>query len=180
LGDGSRWPSVAQVKGIAPVLPVKERQTMIAGNSKKTEAWPQYVVVVGCGRTGSLLASLLSEVGSSVVVIDSNEKALELLAPEFSGFRIVGDAVEMEVLQAAKTRQADCLLATTGDDNVNLMVAQVARTVFGVPKVLARVSEPRREAVFREFGIETISPTKLTGEAFLAALRERREDGSCG
>jgi trk system potassium uptake protein TrkA len=49
-----------------------------------------------------------------------------------------------------------------------------------VPKVLARVFDPRREAVYHEFGIETISPTKLTGDAFLAAVREQREDASCG
>jgi trk system potassium uptake protein TrkA len=137
------------------------------------------VVVVGCGRLGALLASLLSQAGSSVVVIDRNETAFELLAPEFSGFRITGDAVEMEVLQAAKVRQAGCLLAVTEDDNVNLMVAQVAHEVFKVPRVLARIFDPRREAIYREFGIETISPTKLTAEAFLAAVRERREDPSC-
>jgi trk system potassium uptake protein TrkA len=152
---------------------------MFAKNEKPPKIWPQYVVIVGCGRLGSLLAGLLSNAGSSVVVIDCKERAFDLLTPEFSGFRIVGDAVEMEVLEAAKTGKADCLLATTEDDNVNLMVAQVARTVFEVPKVLARVFDPRREPVYREFGIETISPTKLTGEAFLAAVREQREDASC-
>lgn len=148
--------------------------------SKQTEkVWPQYVVVVGCGRLGSLLASLLSQAGSSVVVIDREEEAFELLAPEFSGFRITGDAVEMEVLQAAKVHKAGCLLAVTEDDNVNLMVAQVAHEIFAVPKVLARVFDPRREPVYREFGIETVSPTKLTAEVFLAALQERREDDPC-
>jgi trk system potassium uptake protein TrkA len=86
-------------------------------NVKKADKiWPQYVVVVGCGRLGSLLANQLSQVGSSVVVIDRDETALEMLAPEFSGFRITGDAVEMEVLQAAKVHKAGCLLAVTEDD----------------------------------------------------------------
>ena len=141
--------------------------------------WPQYVVVVGCGRLGSLLAGLLSQAGSSVVVIDRNEVAFELLSPEFSGFRITGDAVEMEVLKVAKAHKAGCLLAVTEDDNVNLMVAQVAHEVFKVPRVMARVFDPRREQVYREFGIETISPTKLTANAFLAAVQERREDERC-
>ena len=141
--------------------------------------WPQYVVVVGCGRLGSLLAGLLSQAGSSVVVIDRNEAAFELLSPEFSGFRITGDAVEMEVLKVAKAHKAGCLLAVTEDDNVNLMVAQVAHEVFNVPRVMARVFDPRREQVYREFGIETISPTKLTANAFLAAVQERREDERC-
>jgi trk system potassium uptake protein TrkA len=146
---------------------------------KNHDGWPQYVVIVGCGRLGSLLAGLLSEVGSSVVVIDLNEAAFDLLTAEFSGFRIVGDAVEIEVLRAAKTHKADCLLATTEEDNVNLMVAQVARKVFNVPKVLARVFDPRREPVYREFDIEAISPTKLMADAFLASLGKKREAEPC-
>ena len=143
------------------------------------KVWPQYVVVVGCGRLGALLAGRLSQAGSSVVVIGRKETAFEQLSPEFSGFRITGDAVEMEVLQAAKVHKAGCLLAVTEDDNVNLMVAQVAHEFFAVPKVLARVFDPRREPVYLEFGIETISPTKLTAAAFLSAVEERREGDSC-
>jgi trk system potassium uptake protein TrkA len=146
---------------------------------KKQEGWPQYVVIVGCGRLGSMLAGLLSEAGCSVVVIDINESAFDLLTAEFSGFRIVGDAVEIEILRAAKTDRADCLLATTEEDNVNLMVAQVARKIFNVPKVLARVFDPRREGIYREFDIETVSPTNLMAEAFLASLQNRREGQSC-
>jgi trk system potassium uptake protein TrkA len=146
---------------------------------KMQDKWPQYVVIVGCGRLGSMLAGQLSEVGCSVVVIDINESAFDLLTAEFSGFRIAGDAVEIEVLRAAKTDKADCLLATTEEDNVNLMVAQVARKVFNVPKVLARVFDPRREQVYREFDIETVSPTNLMAEAFLASLAKGQEDQSC-
>lgn len=146
---------------------------------EKMVVWPQYVVVVGCGRLGALLAGLLSEAGSRVVVIDRNESAFAALSAEFSGFRITGDAVEMEVLRAAKLHQADCLLATSEQDNVNLMVAQVARHVFGVSRVLARVYDPQKETVYREFNIETISPTKLMAETFLAVLRQRKDD-PCG
>ena len=146
---------------------------------KKRAGWPQYVVIVGCGRLGSLLAGQLSNAGSSVVVIDLNESAFDLLPAEFSGFRIVGDAVEIEVLRAAKVHKADCLLATTEEDNVNLMVAQVARKMFNVSKVLARVFDPRREKVYREFGIETISPTNLMADAFLASLEINQESDQC-
>ncbi|NIV40454.1 MAG: TrkA family potassium uptake protein [Anaerolineae bacterium] len=131
----------------------------------------RYVVVVGCGRLGSLLANRLSSLGSSVVVIDRKEAAFENLSTEFSGFRVTGDAAELAVLRQARTEKAGCLLAITSHDNVNLMVAQVAQTVFNVPQVMARVNDPSREAVYREFGIETICPTNLTAAAFLAALR---------
>jgi trk system potassium uptake protein TrkA len=130
----------------------------------------QYVIIVGCGRLGSLLANRLSSLGSSVVVIDREQTAFDNLSTEFSGFRVVGDAAELDVLRQARIEKAGCLLAITGYDNLNLMVAQVAQTVFDVPKVIARVNDPSREAMYSEFGIETISPTNLSVAAFLSAL----------
>ena len=135
----------------------------------------RYVIVVGCGRLGSLLANRLSSLGSSVVVIDRKESAFENLSTEFSGFRVTGDAAELAVLHQARIDKAQCLLAITSYDNVNLMVAQVAQAVFSVPQVMARVNDPSREAVYREFGIETICPTNLTAAAFLGALRHTGE-----
>ena len=130
----------------------------------------QYVVVVGCGRLGSMLANQLSSLGSSVVVIDRDEAAFKNLSTEFSGFQVMGDAVEMSVLYRAKIEKADCLLAVTRHDNVNLMVAQVAKAIFGVPKVMARVFDPEREEVYSQFGVETICPTKLSADVFLNTL----------
>ena len=135
----------------------------------------QYVIIVGCGRLGSLLANRLSSLGSSVVAIDRDEAAFENLSTEFSGFRVTGDAAELAVLRLARIDRAGAVLAITSFDNVNLMVAQVAQKVFGVPQVLARVNDPSREAVYREFGIETICPTTLSATAFLSALQEPAE-----
>jgi trk system potassium uptake protein TrkA len=131
----------------------------------------RYVVIVGCGRLGSILANRLSRQGSSVVVVDRDVAAFQNLSTEFSGFQVTGDAAELAVLRQAKIEEADCLLAVTRHDNVNLMVAQVARTIFGVSKVIARVFDPSREAVYRRFEIETICPTLLSAEAFVAALQ---------
>jgi len=140
----------------------------------------QYIVVVGCGRLGSMLANQLSTLGSNVVVIDRDEAAFKNLSIEFSGFQVLGDAVELSVLRRAKIDKADCFLAVTRHDNVNVMVAQVAKTVYGVPKVMARVFDPQREQVYRQFGIETICPTKLSADVFLSALQERwGADESC-
>jgi len=104
------------------------------------------------------------------VVIDEHEVAFDKLSNEFSGFRIIGDAIEMRVLREARLEQADYLFAVTRNDNINLMVAQVGLKVFNVPRVIARVYDPAREALYREFGIETISPTKLTAEAVQVVL----------
>jgi trk system potassium uptake protein TrkA len=132
----------------------------------------QYTIVVGCGRLGSILANQLSRLGNNVVVVDRDGSAFENLSTEFSGFRVTGEAAELAVLRRAGIEKADCLLATTRHDNVNLMVAQVARTVFGVSRVIARVSDPSRQAVYDQFGIDTVCPTLLSANAFLAALRQ--------
>jgi trk system potassium uptake protein TrkA len=124
-----------------------------------------------------MLANQLSSQGSSVVVIDEDETAFQHLSTRFSGFQAVGNAAELAVLRRAKIEQADCLLAVTRHDNVNLMVAQVAKTVFQVAKVVARVYDPSREEVYRRFGIDTICPVSLTAEAFLGMLRRESEGG---
>ncbi|MEM8502303.1 MAG: TrkA family potassium uptake protein [Cyanobacteria bacterium P01_D01_bin.1] len=133
----------------------------------------QYIVIVGCGRLGSMLAGQLSSQGHSVVVIDQKEKTFGNLPSEFSGFNIVGDAAELATLRQAKVDKADCLLAVTSEDNINLMVAQIARTIFEIPTVLARVFDPAREAIYQELEIDTISPTQLSADRFLQKLEER-------
>jgi len=125
------------------------------------------VVIVGCGRLGALLAGELSREGARVVVVDRLESSFSLLDAGFSGFRVTGDAVEERVLRQADLKRADCLMATTEKDTVNLMVAQVAKTVFAVPRVLARVYDPAREEMYRTLGVETISPTRLSAGEFL-------------
>ena len=144
---------------------------LLGGNAKDS----QYIIVIGCGRLGSLLASGLSAQGHSVVIIDQDESAFDALSAEFSGFQIVGDAVELATLCKAKADKADCLLAVTREDNVNLMVAQIGNITFEVPTVLARVFDPARETMYKEFEIETISPTQLSADVFLQTLASRFE-----
>ena len=132
----------------------------------------RYVVVVGCGRLGSRLANQLSSDGHAVVVIDRDPATFGDLSPEYSGFRLEGDATELASLRDANVQDADVLIATTHEDNVNLMVAQVARTVFGVGHVLARVFDPKRVDVYAHLGIDTICPTTVAAERFLDALAQ--------
>ncbi|MDJ0737748.1 MAG: TrkA family potassium uptake protein [Nostocaceae cyanobacterium] len=137
----------------------------------------QYIVVVGCGHLGSILASRLSSQGHRVVVIDHDESTFSGLSGEFSGFKISGDAAELSVLRQAQTNRANCLLAVTGEDNLNLMVAQVAKIIFQVQTVLARVREPGREAIYQDLGIATISPIELSATAFLQVLQSQLGGG---
>ena len=136
-----------------------------------------YVVIVGCGRLGSYLANALSGKGHGVVAIDIDDRAFANLSAAYSGFRAEGDATEMAVLREAKMDKADLVIATTHEDNVNLMVAQVARKAFSVPRVLARVFDPRREAVYRRLGIETICPTSVAADLFLRSVGSQAREG---
>jgi trk system potassium uptake protein TrkA len=131
-----------------------------------------FISIVGCGRLGSHLANQLSRAGHSVVTIDNNESAFEALSAEYSGSRLEGDVTEFAVLKQAKMDKADVVIAATSEDNINLMVAQVAKKIFRVPRVMARLFEPRREEIYRTLGIDTICPTSIAVNVFLQSLTE--------
>ena len=124
------------------------------------------VIIVGCGRLGSTLANDLSADGHHVTVIDTSESSFTKLSSAFSGFKVVGDATELQTLKDANVREVDYLFAATTEDNTNLMVAQVAKEIFDIPLVIARVYDPQQEVVYADFGIETVSPTRLSASAF--------------
>lgn len=137
----------------------------------------EYIIIAGCGRLGIHLANQLSREGHSIVAIDTTDAKFRNLSSEFSGFRIEGDAAELAVLKQAKTQEADKFIAVTRDDNVNLAIAQIAKTVFQVPFVVARVNDPQREAIFRDFGIHTVCPLLLAHEDLLRQFTARTGQG---
>lgn len=138
-----------------------------------------YVVIVGCGRLGSHLANLLSRDGHRVIVVDRERSAFSRLTAEsFSGYRVEGDASEAWVLEEAGLRRAELVITATHDDNLNLMVALVARRVHGVEHVMARVYDMRREPLYRELGLETVCPTLISGEAFFRLVYRAIDSGS--
>jgi len=128
------------------------------------------VVIVGCGRMGAMMANSLSRRGESVIIIDTDDKAFRYLTTDFGGFQLVGDATEIEVLKQAKVDQADLILVLTGDDNINLAVAQIGRRIFSVSHTIARVFDPQRETIFQQLGITTICPTKLASDFLLQEI----------
>lgn len=130
-----------------------------------------FVCIVGCGRLGAYIANRLSANGHSVVAIDSDADGFDALSGEYSGFRVEGDATEIETLRSAKIDQADMVIAATTSDNVNILVAQIASKLFGVPRVMARVFNIEREEVYGSLGIETFSPTQVAGDLFLQAMQ---------
>lgn len=116
------------------------------------------IVVVGCGRLGSGLARLLSMQGHAVTVVDSDPLAFERLGPAFKGKTVVGIGFDREVLIQAGIERADCLAAVTASDDANVVIARLATQVFHVPRVVARLYDPRKAEIYQRLGLQTISP----------------------
>lgn len=130
------------------------------------------ILVIGCGKVGSRLASMLSREGYDVSVVDRDETSFLLLDDDYSGLTTAGVPIDQDVLKRAGIESCDAVAAVSQDDNVNIMVSQLAREIFKVPKVLARIFDTNREDVFSHFGLHTICPTNLTVEAAKTAIIE--------
>src|SRR3989338_4838433 len=107
-----------------------------------------YIVIMGCGRVGSELAKLLAEENNNVVVIDRNSNSFRRLGSSFNGVTIVGNGLETDLLKEAGIEKSDAFAAVTNGDNTNIMAAQIARKMFKVPKVIARVYDPQRAQIY--------------------------------
>ena len=129
------------------------------------------IVVVGCGRVGSQLATMLSVEGHNVVVIDRDEDAFRRLGGTFNGVTITGLGFDEEVLEEAGIRQADALAATTDLDNTNLMTAEVARKIFGVPHAVARLYNPVRERTYQQLDLDYVCGTALVAENLMEKIK---------
>ncbi len=129
------------------------------------------VVVVGCGRVGSQLATLLSVEGHNVVVIDKNPESFRRLGTAFNGVTLTGLGFDEDVLEEAGIRDADAFAAVTDLDNTNLMAAEVARKLFSVPHVVARLYNPVRERTYQQLGLDYVCGTTLVAEVLLDKIR---------
>ncbi|MFH2068380.1 MAG: NAD-binding protein [Candidatus Omnitrophota bacterium] len=124
-----------------------------------------YIIVVGCSRVGVTIAQLLESEGHNVVVVDRSRENLKELGRSFSGITIVGNGFAPEVLKEAGIGRADVLLAVTDSDNANIVCAQVARKLFNLEKVFARIYDPARAATYQKMGVDIISETQLVVDA---------------
>jgi len=132
-------------------------------------------IIVGCGRVGSMVAQSLAEKGWQVAVIDRNPDAFRRLPEDFPGKKIVGIGIDLEALKEAGIEEADVLLALTNGDNTNAMVAQMARDIFKVPFILARINDPLRADTYLELGIPTVCQTTILANIILERLPKEGE-----
>ena len=123
-------------------------------------------IVIGCGRLGAIIASALSSRGIDVVIIDKSKDSFGRLPTSFTGFTIEADASDTHVLDNADIRKAGTVIVATGDDNINIMVSQIAKVIYETPNVITRLYDTEKEALLTGSGIGVIYPVKLEIEAF--------------
>ncbi len=137
-----------------------------------------YVIIAGCRKVGSSLALDLAQENHDVVVIDPDPARLSTLGTGFNGVTIVGLPIDEDVLRSAGVEQADALAAVTDDDNMNIMVSQVAREIFRVPIVVTRLYDPQREVIMGSMGLNTVCPTTLAVREIKSRLLKQDTLGS--
>ena len=117
-------------------------------------------IVIGCGRMGSGLAEALARRSFQITVVDADAAAFERLGADFPVKRVVGVGFDRDVLLEAGIERADALAAVTASDDVNIVTARVARHIFHVPRVVARVNDPRNEWLFTDaWGVDVAVST---------------------
>lgn len=127
-------------------------------------------VIMGCGRVGAELATLLDREGQEVVILDIDPDAFGQLPDGFKGSCVVGNGIDQDVLRRIGLAEADAFVAVTPGDNRNVMACQIAKHIFGVPRVVCRIFDPIRQELYRNLGMETISPTKEVAQLLKQAL----------
>lgn len=135
------------------------------------------VIILGCGRVGSTLATMLDAEGHDVTILDLNSDQFRRLGSDFKGTAMVGTGIDEDVLRRAGIEQADAFIAVTNGDNTNIMSSQIARVVFKVPKVITRIYDPVRQDTYRGLGLETICPTILGAQTIKNALEGKQAPG---
>ena len=125
------------------------------------------VVVMGCGRVGARIATVLDHNGHDVSVIDTDARAFRRLSKDFKGDTVIGTGIDEDVLRGAGIERATAFVAVTNGDNRNIMAAQVARLIFDVPEVVCRIYDPVREDTYRRLGLTTVCPTTTVSALIL-------------
>ena len=128
------------------------------------------IMIIGCGRQGTELAKTLCQNESEITVVDNDPTAFERLGPLFGGQIICGDGLDRDVLVKGDIERADGLAALTASDDINIVVARLARQVFKVPRVVARVHDPLKAGIYRRLGVQTVTPVALGTQRFAELL----------
>ena len=126
---------------------------------------------MGCGRVGAMVSTALWEEGHTVAVLDTNAESFRRLPPELQGQATVGDGMLEDDLRRAGVVGMDVFIAVAARDTANALAAQMAKHIFRVHKVVCRLDDPQRYAMYTKLGLEAVSPTQLVSDLILEAVR---------
>ncbi|MEU3629754.1 MULTISPECIES: potassium channel family protein [Streptomyces] len=129
-----------------------------------------HIVIMGCGRVGAELAQALERQGHTVAVVDQDPTAFRRLGSGFGGRRVTGIGFDQDTLREAGIEEAGAFAAVSSGDNSNIIAARVAREMFGVEHVAARIYDPRRAEVYQRLGIPTVATVRWTADQMLRRL----------
>ncbi|OPF75386.1 potassium transporter TrkA [Streptomyces antioxidans] len=129
-----------------------------------------HIVIMGCGRVGAALAQTLEQQGHTVAVVDQDPTAFRRLGAGFGGRRVTGVGFDQDTLREAGIEEAGAFAAVSSGDNSNIIAARVAREMFGVENVAARIYDPRRAEVYQRLGIPTVATVRWTADQMLRRL----------
>lgn len=138
------------------------------------------IVILGCGRVGAMLATMMDTAGHKVSIIDYSSESFRRLDPKFGGETVIGNGIDEDVLIRAGIKEADAFAAVTNGDNRNIMASQVAKEIFNIKKVVCRIYDPIRQSTYTELGLETISPTVIGAQMLFDALLDGKQHTNKG
>lgn len=124
------------------------------------------IIVIGSGRLGANIASMLYRQGSDVVLIDKNKKAFNKLLNSFGGYEIVGDATDVDLLESVYVKQAKEVIIVTGNDNLNLYLAHICYYIYDVPSIYIRQEDDDKKELIKNTTIKAIYPFILSVNDF--------------
>jgi trk system potassium uptake protein len=133
------------------------------------------IIIAGCGYFGSFLAGQLDIQGENIVVVDIRSETLARLAADFKGSAVNGDASDIEILHQSGIGWAKAVIASTEDDNINLMIAQIARDIYDVPVVIALVRDAARLALKQDYSFSLLCPSVIVSQAIISELKMKGE-----
>jgi trk system potassium uptake protein TrkA len=131
------------------------------------------IVVLGCGRLGSRLVNQLAKQGHQLVIVDQNEAKFKNLEDTQSFTRITGNVFNEEVQEKAFSVKPDIFIPVTGKDNVNIMIAQIVKKKFQVPRLVVRIFDPLLAEVYKGYGLETVCPTNFALDVMLKLVANK-------
>jgi trk system potassium uptake protein len=134
------------------------------------------VVIMGCGRVGAELTVQLAKAGHRVAIVDKRAEAFDRLPPGFEAQKVVGVGYDRDVLEEAGIKEAEAFIAVSNGDNSNILSARVAREYYHVPRVVARIYDPKRAEIYERLDIPTIASVRWAAKQILMMMFHPREE----